>query len=147
MDTSSSPVAEGRLPFFVYGTLRPGEVNHARLLRGRTARAVPAVLRGALLYDGPGYPYALDAPGTPDGIHGDLIEPLPEAYDDVLAELDRLEDHTPGAPDNLYERLARTVHTAAGPRDAWVYLAGRATARHLRAHGRRIPGGDWKRRS
>ena len=53
----------GQLPFFVYGTLRPGEHNHDLFLRGRTAAEEPARLRGALLYDGPGYPYAVDGHG------------------------------------------------------------------------------------
>ncbi len=45
-----------RLPFFVYGTLRPGECSHDLLLRGRTVLEEPARLPDALLYDGPGYP-------------------------------------------------------------------------------------------
>ncbi|MFJ9208548.1 gamma-glutamylcyclotransferase family protein [Streptomyces sp. NPDC102264] len=53
-----------RLPFFVYGTLRPGEHNHDLYLRGRVAAEEPATLAGALLYDGPGYPYAIEAAGT-----------------------------------------------------------------------------------
>ncbi len=134
----------GRLPLFVYGTLRTGEANHGLLL-GRTAAETPAVLTGALLYEGPGYPYAVDAPGGGE-VHGELIDPLPEAYEAVLADLDRLEEYVPGTPGNLYERVAREVRVAAGRRPAWVYLAGAATARALRTDGVRIRGGDWRLR-
>ncbi|MDF3288292.1 gamma-glutamylcyclotransferase family protein [Streptomyces silvisoli] len=135
----------GRLPVFVYGTLRPGEANHGLLL-GRTAAETPAVLPGALLYEGPGYPYAVDDPGGGE-IRGELIDPLPEVYEAVLADLDRLEEYVPGAPGNLYDRLAREVRVAAGHvRPAWVYLAGTATARALRADGVPVRGGDWRRR-
>jgi gamma-glutamylcyclotransferase (GGCT)/AIG2-like uncharacterized protein YtfP len=139
-----------RLSFFVYGTLRPGEANHDSLLRGRIESEVPAVLSGAALYDGPGYPYAFD---DPDGgrvisrVVGELIEPLPELYDQVLADLDRLEEYVPGRDANLYERVAREVRAnGPGTVTAWVYLAGAALERALRADGQRIPGGDWKRR-
>jgi gamma-glutamylcyclotransferase (GGCT)/AIG2-like uncharacterized protein YtfP len=135
-----------RLPFFVYGTLRPSEANHDWLLRGRTDFEVPAVLPGAALYDGPGYPYVVD---DPDGgrVVGELIEPLPELYDQVLADLDRLEEYVPGGRGNLYERVAREVRAdSRGTVTAWVYLAGAALERALRTDGRRIPGGDWKRR-
>ncbi len=135
-----------RLPFFVYGTLRLGEPNHVLLLRGRIARAAPAVLEGALLYEGPGYPFAVEAPEGHGRVHGELLQPLPEAYAGVLADLDRLEEYAPGAAGNLYERLARTVHGAAGPCRAWVYLAGERVARDLRTRGRPIAGGDWKHR-
>ncbi|MEU1625193.1 gamma-glutamylcyclotransferase family protein [Streptomyces sp. NPDC020096] len=136
----------GRLPVFVYGTLRPGEANHPRLLRGRTTAETPAVLAGALLYEGPGYPYAVDDPGGGE-IRGELIDPLPEAYEAVLADLDRLEEYVPGAPGNLYERVVREVRPAAGDvRRAWVYLAAPATTRTLRANGVRIADGDWKNR-
>lgn len=63
------------LPFFVYGTLRPGEVNHDLLLRGRTLREEPARLAGAVLYQGPGYPYAVEEPGGT--VAGELVTPLP----------------------------------------------------------------------
>lgn len=52
-----------RLPFFVYGTLRPGEANHDLFLRGRIRSEEPGRLTGALLYDGPGYPYAVEGAG------------------------------------------------------------------------------------
>ncbi|MCC9704364.1 gamma-glutamylcyclotransferase [Streptomyces sp. MNU76] len=51
------------LPVFVYGTLRPGEPNHDLFLRGRTAAEEPARMRGMALYDGPGYPYAVERLG------------------------------------------------------------------------------------
>ncbi|WP_059011336.1 gamma-glutamylcyclotransferase family protein [Streptomyces specialis] len=138
-----------RLPFFVYGTLRPGQVNHAWALRGRTAAEEPARLPGAVLYDGPGYPYAIPAPrdagttGMP-AVSGELIHPLPEHYDEVLAVLDRLGEYAPGAPDNVYERVAVEVLRAAGSTArAWVSLAAEPLAARLRASGTAIPGGDW----
>ncbi|MGK5629436.1 gamma-glutamylcyclotransferase family protein [Streptomyces sp. URMC 123] len=133
-----------RLPVFVYGTLRPGHGNHRRFLLGRTEAEEPAVLRGAVLYEGPGYPYAVAAPEGE--IRGELITPPrdPAAYDALLAELDALEEYVPGAPDNLYERVARAVRLADGrTAGAWVYLAGERVARRLRGRGAVVPGGDW----
>ncbi|MER5580635.1 gamma-glutamylcyclotransferase family protein [Streptomyces asoensis] len=156
------------LPFFVYGTLRPGEVNHGLLLRGRTLREEPARLTGAVLYRGPGYPYAVEEPGGT--VTGEIVTPLPRAYARLLAELDRLEEYAPGDPDNLYERVEREVevtpaHPAAGrdaprttavrggpaPRPvpgrilvrAWVYVAAPAVAARLRTDGELIADGTW----
>jgi gamma-glutamylcyclotransferase (GGCT)/AIG2-like uncharacterized protein YtfP len=131
------------LPFFVYGTLRPGEPNHDLFLRGRTASEEPARLPGAALYDGPGYPYAVERPG--DEIRGELVTARPESYAELLAALDRLEEYTPGDPRNLYERAARNViRTTDGTTTlAWVYLAAPPVAARLRAEGKPIEGGDW----
>ncbi len=141
------PSDEPRLPFFVYGTLRPGEDNHLRFLAGRTTAAEPASWAGAVLYEGPGYPYAIEGDGT---VRGDLVTPDsadPEAYPRLLALLDRLEDYVPGDPHNDYERVAVAVETAAGPVRAWVYVAAPAVAARLRARGRVLPGGDWLTRA
>ncbi|MEU6771387.1 gamma-glutamylcyclotransferase family protein [Streptomyces sp. NPDC046759] len=131
------------LPFFVYGTLRPGEVNHDLFLRGRTASEEPARLPGAALYDGPGYPYAVERPGG--GIRGELITARSETYAGLLATLDRLEEYAPGDPGNLYERVVRdVVRTADGtPVRAWVYLAAPRVAAGLRTRGNPIADGDW----
>ncbi|WP_406009076.1 gamma-glutamylcyclotransferase [Streptomyces sp. NBC_00637] len=144
------------LPFFVYGTLRPGEVNHDLVLRGRTLREESARLAGAVLYQGPGYPYAVEEPGGT--VAGELVTPLPRAYAGVLAELDRLEEYVPGDPRNLYERVEREVRVGVGapadaagavhargvpPVRAWVYVAAPAVADRLRARGRLIESGDW----
>ncbi|MFJ3664942.1 gamma-glutamylcyclotransferase family protein [Streptomyces sp. NPDC090106] len=133
-----------QLPFFVYGTLRPGEPNHDRYLRGRTRTEEPGRLTGAVLYDGPGYPYAVEEPGA-GTVHGDLVTALPDAYAELLLALDALEEYRPGDPRNLYERVEFPVVRAADGRavPAWVYVAAPAVAVRLRARGSRIATGDW----
>ncbi|MDF3297396.1 gamma-glutamylcyclotransferase family protein [Streptomyces tropicalis] len=131
------------LPFFVYGTLRPGRVNHGLFLRGRTGAEEPGRLTGAVLYEGPGYPYAVEE--REGVVHGDLVTARPGTYRELLAVLDRLEEYVPGDPRNLYERVARDVHRDTGgpPVRAWVYVAAAPVADRLRARGERIPDGRW----
>jgi len=135
------------LPFFVYGTLRPGEPNYARLLAGRTASELPATLAGGALFTEGPYPFLVTAPdlARPDElVRGELIAVPAEIYQPVLAQLDELEGYEAGGADNLYERIAIEVDAADGPRQAWVYVAGTAALARIRAGGmRRIPGGEW----
>ncbi|MFE2973877.1 gamma-glutamylcyclotransferase family protein [Streptomyces sp. NPDC059258] len=132
------------LPFFVYGTLLPGEPNHDLFLRGRTAGERPAVLPRALLYDGPGYPYAIEGHGR---VHGTLLVAAPGVYGELLGLLDHLEEFLgPGHPRNLYERVVREVElpgAGEGSVRAWVYLAATAVTRSLRTGGVPIPEGRW----
>ncbi|MEU8778235.1 gamma-glutamylcyclotransferase family protein [Streptomyces sp. NPDC048606] len=134
------------LPFFVYGTLRPGEVNHDLFLRGRTAVEEPALLPDAVLYEGPGYPYAVERPGS--AIAGELITAAPGAYADLLVALDLLEEYAgPERSDNVYDRVAREAVRPDGSRvRAWVYVAAAPVARRLARTGTEIPGGDWHHR-
>ncbi|MFR0352458.1 gamma-glutamylcyclotransferase family protein [Streptomyces sediminimaris] len=134
------------LPFFVYGTLLPGEANHDLFLRGRTRAAEPGRLNGAVLYAGPGFPYAVEERGGV--VHGALVTARPREYEELLTDLDRLEEYAPGDPRNLYERVGREVRRAGGgpPVRAWVYLAAPAVAARLRARGELIDGGDWRLR-
>ncbi|MFD6798456.1 gamma-glutamylcyclotransferase family protein [Streptomyces cyaneofuscatus] len=147
------PPPTGELPFFVYGTLLPGEPNHDLFLRGRTSGERAAVLPRALLYDGPGYPYAIDGHGR---VHGTLLTAAPGVYGELLGLLDHLEEYLgPGHPRNLYERVVREVelpgegapgtHEGQGPPGtrAWVYLAAAAVTRSLRTSGSVIAEGRW----
>jgi gamma-glutamylcyclotransferase (GGCT)/AIG2-like uncharacterized protein YtfP len=138
------PSGEAALPFFVYGTLRPGEHNHDLFLRGRTRSEEPGRMRGLVLYEGPGYPYAVEEPGGSVG--GELVTALPEAYEELLHSLDELEEYTPGDPRNLYERVVRDAVRADGVTAvrAWVYVAAPAVAARLRADGRPIEDGEWR---
>ncbi|WP_149183219.1 gamma-glutamylcyclotransferase family protein [Streptomyces sp. TRM49041] len=126
------------LPIFVYGTLRPGAYNHDRFLKGRTGAEEPARLPGALLHDGPGYPYVARGDGE---VVGDLVHAAPGRYRELLSVLDRLEDFLgPGHPLNVYEREARDVvrvRDGSAVR-AWVYVAAPRTEL-----GAPVPGGDW----
>ncbi|GAA1005799.1 MULTISPECIES: gamma-glutamylcyclotransferase family protein [Streptomyces] len=142
-----TPPTPAPLPFFVYGTLRSGEGNHGVFLRGRIRSAEPARLAGAVLYDGPGYPYAVEEPGGV--VRGELMTVLPEKYGEVLTSLDRLEGHVPGDPRSLYERVEREVvrESDGAAVRAWVYFAGPSVTARLRAAGRLIEGGDWTLRN
>lgn len=136
-------MSEVELPFFVYGTLRPGEHNHDLFLRGRTQSEEPGRMRGVVLYDGPGYPYAVEEPGGV--VRGEVVTASPEMYGELLAALDRLEEYVPGDPRNLYERVARDVTRADGTGvRAWVYVASPCVAARLRGRGRLIEGGEWR---
>jgi gamma-glutamylcyclotransferase (GGCT)/AIG2-like uncharacterized protein YtfP len=134
-----------QLPVFVYGTLRAGELNHRRLVAGRTTREVSATLPDHKMYASD-YPCVTD---DPEGgrVTGDLLFIRPEIYEVVLAQLDELEQYDPAADDPWYRRVKRTAEyaDAAGNTrrvEAWVYHGGRAT---LAAHTeeQRVPGGDW----
>lgn len=141
-------MTDPRLPFFLYGTLLPGESNHA-LLHGRALSWAAAELPGALLFHGPGYPYAVADPAGSGVVRGELAELVVDAageYAEVLAALDRLEEYAPGDPANLYERRAVTVHGERGQARAWTYFAADRIARELLRSGEPVAGGDWRTR-
>ncbi|MQS08110.1 gamma-glutamylcyclotransferase [Streptomyces sp. IF17] len=128
--------------------MRRGGRYHGVCLGGRVVThggPEPAILPGASLFRGPGYPYAVPEPDRPGAlVRGELIRPLPGRDAEVQADLDRLEGYRPGAPDNLYERVVARVLLSDGTAvRARVYLAAPVLARRLRAEGERVPDGDW----
>jgi gamma-glutamylcyclotransferase (GGCT)/AIG2-like uncharacterized protein YtfP len=132
----------------VYGTLRPGEPNWDRLLAGRADQVVTGHLAGVVLLDCGHFPAALERPGA-GGAFGDVVWIRPAAWSAVLVALDHLEGYDPADPNRLYDRVVRSVETAHGPVDCWVYLAGRSladsekpvvTAEDWLTHCRDVPG-------
>ncbi|WP_316525095.1 gamma-glutamylcyclotransferase family protein [Kitasatospora brasiliensis] len=135
--------SDAALPFFVYGTLRSGGRNHAAHLAGRCTDIRAAVLEGAALHDGPGFPYAVPDATPGRRIVGELATVRPGAYAVALETLDRLEDCRADGT-GLYVRRLMVVRTATGePREAWVYLAGPSAEARLRARPALIESGDW----
>lgn len=132
-------VPDDSVAVFVYGTLRPGGQRWQGHLAEHVAAAEPARLVGARLHLAPGYPVMVDDTESREVV-GDVVWLAPAAVDHVLPLLDEVEGHTPGAPDNLYERVRRTVTTAAGPVAAWTYVAGPLMDVATLAV---LPSGDW----
>jgi gamma-glutamylcyclotransferase (GGCT)/AIG2-like uncharacterized protein YtfP len=101
-----------------------------------------------VLYEGPGYPYAVEDAGGDGTVAGEVVTAAPGEYGELIAVLDHLEEYAaPGHPRNLYERVARDVVRSDGRGvRAWVYVAAPGMARRLRATGTPIRGGDWSGR-
>ncbi|WP_238613480.1 gamma-glutamylcyclotransferase family protein [Candidatus Oscillochloris fontis] len=135
-------------PFFVYGTLKPGEPNYTRLLAGRIVGEESATLAGAALYTAGPFPFMVREPDLVvpgDRVFGALITVAAEQYATMMVDLDQLEAYTEGGRANMYERILLPVETTTGPRTAWVYLAGREALAQIRAgQMRRISEGEWR---
>jgi len=114
---SQANLAAGRLPLFVFGTLRRGQRNH-HYLAGRYASVAPAVL--------PGYQRLHElmiARASGGVVDGELFELTPEIYDTTLAGCDELEEIPPGQLiGHEYERRLVTVETDQGTVQAWAYV-------------------------
>lgn len=136
-----------QLPFFVYGTLRPGGVSYQRYLAGATCEETAALLGGAALFSPGPFPFlttAADLVAATEVVRGDLIVVEPARYAATLTALDHLEGFVPGRATNLYERIALEVATADGARRAWVYVAAERALRLIKqGRMRRIDSGDW----
>ena len=78
---------------------------------------------------------------------GEIVTARPEAYEQLLEELDELEEYVPGDARSLYERVARDAVRADGVTvvRAWVYVAAPAVAARLRSGGKLIEDGDCAR--
>lgn len=142
---TSSECEHEHLPFFVYGTLRPGEDNYQLFAAGKTLREIPAVLPRHTMYAGR-YPCVVEDEGG-SRVVGDLLFIHHTQYEQVLAAFDALERFDPTQEDPWYRRVTRTVDYVAedgSPRriTAWVYLGGRAT-RATYTEADRVSSGDW----
>ncbi len=125
------------LPFFVYGTLLPGQPNYY-LLKDVVGSTEAATLSDAILYDTGGAPMLLREAGS--NVIGALMTVHDDVYADTLMRLDALEGFRPNAPsDSLYVRERCTVSLTRGAQcDAWVYVGRRQSVIGLKPFG-----GDW----
>jgi gamma-glutamylcyclotransferase (GGCT)/AIG2-like uncharacterized protein YtfP len=130
--------ASQRWPFFVYGTLIPGQPNE-HLWGKAIAKTETAVITNCQLYDMGYYPMLVEQQGA--AVHGKLITVKKQAYMNILTRLDNLEGFVPDRPrDSTYHRVQRDVMTSTGRTAvSWVYVG------HMDQLGdsRLISGGDW----
>jgi gamma-glutamylcyclotransferase (GGCT)/AIG2-like uncharacterized protein YtfP len=133
-----------RLPFFVYGTLLPGQPN-AHLWGEAIAQMETAWFENGRLYDCGYYPMLVEETAELP-VKGRLITPTPDQYQAVLARIDRLEGYNPDKPEMAtYRRVRRQVRPGPQPNPeqqpvwAWVYLGQPAYVTDLPS----IELGDW----
>lgn len=126
-----------RHPFFVYGTLLPGQPNF-HLWGTSIVAQETAVFHKGRLYDMGHYPMLVEAPGG--RVHGRLMVVAEALYPLLVERLDALEGYDPRAPQaSAYRRRAREVLVNGRRVVAWVYLGQR---RHTDGYAP-IAGGDW----
>jgi gamma-glutamylcyclotransferase (GGCT)/AIG2-like uncharacterized protein YtfP len=127
-----------QLPFFVYGSLLPGQAN-AGLWGEDVLSWQTAVLPYGRLYSLGDYPVLIENGGGP--VKGMVITPRPDAYHALLARLDALEAYNPAQPDTSdYLRVVREAILADGTAvPAWVYIGQANFTPHLPL----VPHGDW----
>ncbi|MGV8847518.1 MAG: gamma-glutamylcyclotransferase family protein [Propionicimonas sp.] len=134
------------IPFFVYGTLRPGEGNYTWCLEGKTTTEDTATLTGAVMYDynGGSFPFVTLSPDLDDVVTGTLISVSEENYANVQISLDRLEGYNPAAPEQgMYRRELTNVTTEDGRTiQAYVYVCGHRMLDQVTQYPR-ITSGDW----
>ncbi len=118
--TDLNEKSSGLLRVFVYGTLKPGEVNYKRYCDRKVVNATKAFALGKLFELPQGYPAMTLGDSR---VYGYLLE---FSVLEVLDELDELEDYYPAKPasENLYNRQKIEVYDLQGRSLgwAWVYL-------------------------
>jgi gamma-glutamylcyclotransferase (GGCT)/AIG2-like uncharacterized protein YtfP len=110
----------GQVRVFVYGTLKPGEVNYKRYCAGQVIDTKRAIAPGKLFALPMGYP-AMTMENSQ--VHGYLLS---FANPGILSQLDELEDYQPyrQISENLYNRQEIEISDLQGLSlgMAWVYL-------------------------
>ncbi len=134
-----------RLPMFVYGSLRTGEFNWEKYLKGRTLKEVPAVMPGHVMF-GATYPYILAAESD-QKIIGNLVYLDPANYAEIMEAVDGLEGYDPETNQGDWLRVIReAVYTDPAGQEqrvrAWVYY-GNPELLHEEEAYTAIESGDW----
>ncbi|MBD1913873.1 MULTISPECIES: gamma-glutamylcyclotransferase family protein [unclassified Leptolyngbya] len=128
---------------FVYGSLKPGEVNYKRYCQGRVTSEEEAIARGDL-YDFPhlGYPAMT---GGSSLVYGYVL-----SFDDptLLQSLDWLEEYDPHRPVEENEYYREIIEVEGCDRQplgqAWCYLM--HPDKILTLRGVQVASGKWASR-
>lgn len=139
------------MPFFVYGTLRPGEGNYSWALAGETVNEIDGFLAGTSMYSNGGFPYVFEHTAG-QGVKGTLMFVAPNRYTEVMRALDSLEgtrygeDNGDGMVDdrNHYNRVIRLVQTDKNTYvRAWVYMPPEVDVERIMLNNTHVTSGDW----
>lgn len=142
-----------RLSVAVFGTLRSGCGNHARLLANNPSvlSMTPATVEGFELHSlggRGGLPIVIPKPGSTITVEVITIDDSPRG-DLLRDDLDRLEGFRPYDPagPGIYDRVLAQATTADGEHvEVWLYAAGSAVSREDLGSHTRIASGDWVNR-
>jgi gamma-glutamylcyclotransferase (GGCT)/AIG2-like uncharacterized protein YtfP len=126
---------------FVYGTLKPNEVNYPKYCAGKVIEEKRAFSWGQL-FDLPfGYPAMTEGNNKVEGYL------LTFAEAEILQSLDELEDYQPerSPENNEYNRRLIPVYSTTGEHlgEAWGYLMSLEKVKHFA--GERVTSGWWTR--
>ncbi|NES21251.1 MAG: gamma-glutamylcyclotransferase [Symploca sp. SIO3E6] len=127
------------LKVFVYGTLKPGEVNYSLYCTDKVVEAKKAIALGQLFALPLGYPAMIPGASPVQGFLLTFADPA------ILSTLDELEDYDPyrAAAENEYNRQQIEVYDLARETlgFAWAYLMTSEKVKHFQ--GVPIPSGCW----
>ena len=133
-------------PFFVYGTLRPGQPGAHHLVTKKTVLIKPGRADSLSLHHLPGFLYPHAAESAGHQVIGDVIWVHPDERRDLVERTDAYEEFYPDDPiGSEYERVLipvtfpNPVHPAVL---AWTYLA-RGKTRAQLTEANRVTDGNW----
>lgn len=139
---SNKPASLVHLPFFIYGTLIPGQPNDHYLSEVIIYQEA-AVFPNGLLYAFPTFPMLIEpADGNGMPIKGLIIEVDPSCYLETVQRLDQLEEYDATNPqESPYTREIRQVQTLTGKSiQVWTYIG---KIELIPQAAFLIPSGDW----
>lgn len=106
-------------PIFVYGTLRPGAMQHS-IIRGYMEKSQPATIQGYQMYRFGRFPGVVRRPSTPLPVRGELIYIKSDVYEECLVKLDKYE--SAGWLFDRVEEFAQLDYFI-DPVPCWLYVA------------------------
>ena len=126
------------VPFFVYGTLLPGQPNY-RLWGDCISRIEYGRIKDCQLFDMGAYPMLVEE--NEKYVHGMLVFVDPEHKDEMITRIDELEGYNPEKHgESAYNREMREVELENEKTvTAWVYLGHKKYI----DKGKAVPGGKW----